>query len=39
MIICFNIVFSHYVNEVVRVMRVAIEGLKMGAFLYKIITE
>lgn len=28
-----------YVNEDVRVMRVAKEGLKMGAFLYEIITE
>lgn len=39
MIFCFNIVFSHYINEVVRVMRLAKEGLKMGAFLYEIITE
>ena len=28
-----------YVNEDVRVMRVEKEGLKMGAFLYEIITE
>jgi len=44
---CRNFVLNYYnpnailpyVNEDVRVMRVAKEGLKKGAFLYEVITE